>query len=85
MNPIITKHGNPSVTKCRGWLRRAHEWRLVGRRSMSVATITASSVTIFVLRFECDRCGSRAVVNTMDHDVLWQLDVEVPAPEAQAP
>lgn len=39
---------------------------------------------LFVLRFQCLACGCRAVINTLDRDILWQLGIEVPEPEPEA-
>lgn len=43
--------------------------------------LEVNKLVVFVLRFECVRCGARAVLNVTDVDVLWSIGVEVPAVE----
>lgn len=77
---LIRKLAMPHRPRC-CWWRRDHAWRLVGRRTSEVS-ILGRSQTVYVLRFECPRCSDRTVLNTLDVDVLWQLRLEVPRPEA---
>lgn len=87
MKGLIDAMGSPTRPRCRRWLR-GHDWVQRGRRTLQIdavagfdlGTMAARTVKVplYVLRFECTACGSRAVINTRDQDVLWQLDVEIP-------
>jgi hypothetical protein len=56
-----------------------HRWRMVGRRQCKCATI-GGWVEILVIRYLCERCGDRRFVQATDPDVVWRLDLPVPAP-----
>lgn len=87
MKGLIDIKGSPTRPRCRRWFR-GHDWVQRGRRTLQLdafggfdlgtGSIRNVKVPLYVLRFECTACGSRAVINTSDQDVLWQLDVEIP-------
>lgn len=92
ISPIIDTSGMATRRRCiRSWfgfgLRRAHDWVLRGRRTTHISqhvngTRYDPPIAVHSLRFECRHCGSRNVLTVSDPALLWQLDVEVPEPEA---